>query len=263
MPNYVSHLVKVSGQSASVEQFKTAIRKKDSNIQDDSGIIDFNRFIKMPEALLDTTSPSATRRVEEAKERDPKFDLSNGVHLGDIKGAKLAQLLEHEAELRDKYGYDNWYDWSIANWGTKWNAVDPTFVSEDESNGITTFIFHFKTAWTMPEGIINSMVQMCKALKVQVEIQSEEEGSFFDCLTTIKPNYYEVNIGEPFYYLEDEDGNIIKITNDIEDEELKALGLNPDEITGNQRGFVCDNTGDLFIDFKRTKAKVYAAGEKA
>jgi len=93
MPNYVSHLVKVSGQSASVEQFKTAIRKKDSNIQDDSGIIDFNRFIKMPEALLDTTSPSATRRVEEAKERDPKFDLSNGVHLGDIKGAKLAQLL--------------------------------------------------------------------------------------------------------------------------------------------------------------------------
>jgi hypothetical protein len=40
---------------------------------------------------------------------------------------------------RKKYGKDNWYDWSIANWGTKWNAC----ASEAKDNVIT-----FDTAWS-------------------------------------------------------------------------------------------------------------------
>ena len=29
---------------------------------------------------------------------------------------------EEKAALAD-IGHENWYDWSVANWGTKWNAV--------------------------------------------------------------------------------------------------------------------------------------------
>lgn len=256
MPNYVSHLVKVVGQTSNVQKFKSAIRKKDAPIFDESAVIDFNSFIKMPEVLLEGYSPSITQRVKEIKENDPNLtnDKIGGVWLGGkMKGAALEAALAQEAELREKYGYDNWYDWSVANWGTKWNAVEPVIVSEEENNGITTFVFHFQTAWSMPEGIITSMVSMCKSMKVSVEIKSEEEGGYFDCLTTIKPNYYEVNIGEPFYYLERVDGKLVKIDG-LEEEQIKAAGLDPDDITGEQRGFVCDNTGDLFINFKRTDA---------
>ena len=186
-----------------MQKFKSAIRKKDAPIFDESAVIDFNSFIKMPEVLVETHSPSVTQRVKEAKKQNPNWTTEDGgVWLGEnMKGNAVEVALNQEAELREKYGYDNWYDWSVANWGTKWNAVSPVIVSEDEENGITTFVFHFQTAWTMPEGIINSMVSMCKSMKVSVEIKSEEEGGYFDCLTTIKPNYYEVNIGEPFYRL--------------------------------------------------------------
>lgn len=36
------------------------------------------------------------------------------------------------------YGYLDWYDWSLANWGTKWNACD-CYVGESE--------IEFATAW--------------------------------------------------------------------------------------------------------------------
>ncbi len=262
MPNYVSHLVKVVGQTSNVEQFKSAIRKKDAPIFDESAVIDFNRFIKMPEALIDSYSPSVTERVEQAKENGDFSMEQASVWLGeDMKGAALEAALSKEKELRDKHGYDNWYNWSVANWGVKWNAVEPVIVSEDEKNGITTFVFHFQTAWSMPEGIIKSMVGMCKSMKVSIEIKSEEEGGYFDCLTTITPSHYEVNIGEPFYWMEDSEGKVFRIDN-LEEEQIAALGLDPDDVTGEQRGFWCDNTGDLFIDFKRSKKQVYES-EKA
>lgn len=262
MPNYVSHHVTVSGKPANVELFKLAIRKKDSSIGDESAVIDFNRFIKMPKQLEGTTSPSTTNRVARERELNEEFNLETAT-IGGLTGAKLQAQLDLEAELREKFGADNWYDWSMKNWGVKWNAVDPVVLgTREQPGGIITFSFSFDTAWSMPEGIINSMVGMCKSMKVSVEIQSQEEGSFFDCLTTITPTKYEVNIGEPFYLAKDSDGDLIKVTDDVEDFELEKLGIDQLDLHECSRGFVCDNTGDLFVDFERSNKKVYAAGEK-
>jgi len=42
---------------------------------------------------------------------------------------------------------DNWYDWCVSNWGTKWDVHEP-FVSDDvEEDSIT---FNFDTAWGPP-----------------------------------------------------------------------------------------------------------------
>ena len=49
-----------------------------------------------------------------------------------------------EALMR-KYGSDNWYDWCMKNWGTKW---DIEAVLEDEGEG--QLVYSFDSAWSPP-----------------------------------------------------------------------------------------------------------------
>lgn len=47
---------------------------------------------------------------------------------------------------REKYNENNWYDWSIKNWGTKWNSVDVHV----ERISDTEVEYFFLTAWCPP-----------------------------------------------------------------------------------------------------------------
>ena len=49
------------------------------------------------------------------------------------------------AEVWDKYGKNNWLDWCISNWGTKWNAYEQSVWLDDEVCTAT-----FCTAWCYP-----------------------------------------------------------------------------------------------------------------
>ena len=45
-----------------------------------------------------------------------------------------------------KYGYSSWYDWSIANWGTKWDFALEN-VEREDANTVTAA---FDSAWSPP-----------------------------------------------------------------------------------------------------------------
>lgn len=60
-----------------------------------------------------------------------------------------------------------WYDWSIENWGTKWDAVDSKGKPE---NGKLEFL----TAWSEPIPIIKKLFK--KYPKMRIEWQYELEG---------------------------------------------------------------------------------------
>ena len=48
------------------------------------------------------------------------------------------KLNNDSAKLIDKYRFDNWYDWSVQNWGTKWGCYE---------NEIEDKYYSFTTAW--------------------------------------------------------------------------------------------------------------------
>ena len=81
MPNWSYNIL-----NASDEVLKQIVNKQ--------GEIDFNTVVPMPKELQGTVSPSKDDTQEEK-------DASKN--------------------LIEKYGSDNWYDWSCENWGTKWN----------------------------------------------------------------------------------------------------------------------------------------------
>ena len=51
-----------------------------------------------------------------------------------------------QAANREKYGYSTWYDFNVANWGTKWDVSDASVEVEDAN----TLKASFETAWAPP-----------------------------------------------------------------------------------------------------------------
>lgn len=74
------------------------------------------------------------------------------------------------AEMQERYpGEANWYGWSIAHWGTKWNGYD----AERKAPGI----LRFDTAWAHPFPVIKALSMRFPEEKILVLYADEDIGS--------------------------------------------------------------------------------------
>ena len=64
-------------------------------------------------------------------------------------------------------GIPLWYDWSIENWGTKWNCYE----QEHSHNG-----FQFWTAWSAPEQIFIALSRQFPNVTITVDFADEDPG---------------------------------------------------------------------------------------
>jgi hypothetical protein len=97
-----------------------------------------------------------------------------------------AELREADAKLKafanaevksdnmTKFGYESWYDWSIAHWGTKWD-VGSDHGPEDYKPGDTEVFVYFDSAWAPP---IAGMEQL-ESAGFNVELYYWEPGMAF------------------------------------------------------------------------------------
>ncbi len=89
-------------------------------------------FLPTPQALLDTTA---------------------GSFGDDDKQRELEQL--QEDNLR-KYGFKDWYDWNIANWGTKWDFGLEN-IDRPDPNTVTAA---FESAWAPPIDAYDKLLEL-------------------------------------------------------------------------------------------------------
>lgn len=66
------------------------------------------------------------------------------------------------------FGEDNWYNWSISNWGTKWNAAD--FVRESDN------VLVFETAWSHPFPVFEELSQSFPNDELLIAYADEDTG---------------------------------------------------------------------------------------
>lgn len=71
-------------------------------------------------------------------------------------------------------GSETWYDWSVAHWGTKWNACDPYSKYKD---GDKYAVYYFSTAWSPPVDWYEKVIEAYPDL--DFELEWEEGGMGF------------------------------------------------------------------------------------
>jgi len=135
MPNWCSNTVCVRGP---VKIVKSLVDHR----------FDFQRIHPCPEALNITAGREGADDSREQKE-----------------------LVRKEKANLKKYGYKNWYDWCVDEWGTKWNAggsdnqdMQVDFDDDVNDTGIATFTF--MSAWAPPVGVYDKLTETHPELDV-------------------------------------------------------------------------------------------------
>jgi hypothetical protein len=151
MPNWVmNELTCIFETSEEYQSFKNKVDEKNL----------YNSFIPMPEILVDTQAPSVNA---DKLILDFNNEGNNATTLQDIIDANhhwfsgVAEQALKNQEAFNSTGYSNWYDWSYANWGVKWDASN---LKIKELSDFNTIVFSFDSPWGTPTKFVKELSKM-------------------------------------------------------------------------------------------------------
>lgn len=178
MPNHVATNLYVSGPVEDVNRFIAGTVKGES--------VDLTVYLPLPQELQGTRSPTmivsqaeydenkayvAQRLANTAPEDVEKLDWD--YEFSKRSGCLTAALSK---EYRAKFGADNWYDWHIQNWGSKWGAYDATEWDVIEAETGATGSIFYNTAWSPLEAYFLAVSKQFPTLVFLHEFADEGGG---------------------------------------------------------------------------------------
>ena len=164
MPNHVTNRLTIVGDEQEVAKCLAEIK----GTQEDQ-FIDFNTFAPIPKELEGTRSPTKIISQEDYDDQEKRIAHNELTEIEKSWGVSRGITKEMSEKFQEEFGYDNWYDWQIANWGTKWNAYDQ-YKIEGEST------IEFSTAWSTPYHAITALSVKYPTLRFEVEFADEDFG---------------------------------------------------------------------------------------
>ena len=174
-------------------------RKKDAEkqikqfIKDNiiDGVFKFSHLEPLPKELEDIKSGGYTD--------------DNGVQhreWREVDGNKIPITKLEKDQLKRKYGYDNWYDWNVANYGTKWDVEVGAEIVEDDEVDI-----NFETAWSPPFQWLEKATEKYPLLTFKMKYDEEAEqfmgvavarnGTLYENIVDVNyPRAKEITLGD-------------------------------------------------------------------
>ena len=143
MPNWCANRVAVwSNDEEAMKKFKEGVK-----LYGEGKLIQwfsFHAILPMPEELRNVQSPVTIATEEQQEEYTKKHNRP------------CPYITQEESNRLDGlYDNNNWYDWSIENWGVKWDCGD---VEITEEFGDTEITYTFDTPWGPPQEIYDLLV---------------------------------------------------------------------------------------------------------
>jgi len=158
MPNWCEHSLKITGPEAERKRFMAEC------------------FTMGPEAELKRFMAECFTMEAEGL----RFDFDKLIPMPQsIRESVERSLIHLQNLMRGVGGGENpdedWYTWSCAHWGTKWNAADTKVTPVGNGNG--AIMLRFSTAWSIPWPIYEELAERFPLLTIEGEIV-EESGWF-------------------------------------------------------------------------------------
>jgi len=127
--------------------------------------LDFNKIIPMPTIFKNWSSGSN------------EIDGVSVNHWETINGKEVAISNDVLEKMQKEHGAVGWYDWSVINWGTKWNA----YYCQGKKYLDSIFI-DFHTAYSPPEPVYVKMSEILHKEVPEIELYARgvDEGYDYD-----------------------------------------------------------------------------------
>ena len=159
MPNWVRNRVRAKNREDAQKLIDILVKEVDGK-----KYTNFNGIIPMPEELRNSTAGSGNPEWEKEHKRN-----------------------------KEKYGYRHWYDFAVAEWGTKWDNLEVA---------IRDGVIVFESAWSMPGPIY---MKIAETIPIVVEYADEDIGCNFGICKYDNEGWCDINV----------DGTDIQIANAI------------------------------------------------
>jgi len=137
MPNHISTNFRVTGPTAEVKRFINDANGNDC-------LLNLDSLLPMPSELRMVSSPVKIMTQAEIDQQWADWKVANEAG----KPFGLGITKETSDSYKAKYGVDNWYDWAIANYGSKWGVYDEGEWNITEDGDITSAGINYQTAWS-------------------------------------------------------------------------------------------------------------------
>jgi len=194
MPNHTANNFTVTGPVADVKRFLKQAAGSDKELSFDS-LLPLPTVLKgstapvriQTQAEIDATWAEWNKRKDEGKLE--KWELEQGRPMG------LGVTQETYDTLMKEHGVSNWYDWSVLNWGTKWDCYDVREWNIAVADEEMTATIYYETAWSPATQLWLTVSQQYPTLTFFHEFADEGGGFLGDETihngTVIEENEYD------------------------------------------------------------------------
>lgn len=158
MPNWVYNSLQATGSVEDIAKLKSQLNQP---------------FVRQHEQW---NSETGQMEFKDYHYSNPVFAFWNIIKPTDMATYQLQKDPNHDDSIIDFKG-NNWYDWNVRNWGTKWDVAvgdeDKYPDTEITHDDVSVVAYRFNTAWGAPLQAIEML--SAQYPEIEFELSFEEE----------------------------------------------------------------------------------------